>query len=96
MEGRYKYIQILSARYSKSIFDQYVLSKKNVLKLHLFLKKEFNDLAQLEIESSSRQMAIEFTSKVTSIGDVWTAIHLYLKIPYRNSARFPSVENKII
>ena len=96
MKRRRKHIRIMSNQYSISVYKQYLLSKASVLKLREFLKNEFNDLANLKIESSTRQMAIEFISKSTSIGDVWTAIHLYLKIPYRDSARFPGVENKII
>ena len=96
MKRRRKHIRILSNQYSISVYKQYLLSKANVLKLREFLKNEFNDLANLKIESSSRQMAIEFTSKVTSIGDVWTAIHLYLKISYQDSARFPIVKKKLV
>lgn len=93
METSCKHIQILSTRYPHRVFKQYILNTEEVLKLCQFLKNEFRDLTNLKIESSTRQISIVFHSKSTSISDVWTALHLYLKISYNQSARFPKFRN---
>ncbi|WP_188458734.1 hypothetical protein [Psychroflexus planctonicus] len=95
MEASCKHIQILSTRYPHRLFKQYILNAEDVLKLCQFLKNEFRDLTNLKIESSTCQISIVFHSKSTSISDVWTALHLYLKIPYLDSARFLYVKNEI-
>lgn len=93
MKKDYREIRIIAAQYSPETYQQYIMSPEKIQELDDFILSEFMDLENLRIHSSKTETALLFCSTLTSIADVWTALHLFLQIPYINSARFPLVTN---
>lgn len=96
MKSSLKYIGFSVNESSVEVFKQYYLIHSKHSELENFLKSEFSDILDLKIHSSPTKTEFYFVSSQTSIGDFWTAVHMYLKIPYRQSVKYPEFKNEAV